>query len=196
MISKEDVIEFFDSCAPKWDEEMIKCDKKICTIFDNVGIKKGSKVLDVACGTGVLVPYYLERDVESVLGVDISPKMIEIAKEKFDDERVAFLSEDVEEADIDSDYDCIVVYNAFPHFQDGDRLIKCLSKHLKQGGKLTVAHGASRERIDSHHRGPAAKVSNGLMEAKDLSEIFSKYLKVTAVVSNDEMYQVVGERAM
>lgn len=41
----------------------------------------------------------------------------------------------------------------------------------------------------------AAKVSNGLMEAKDLSDIFSKYLQVTTVISNDEMYQVVGENS-
>ena len=45
MILKEDVIEFFDSCAPSWDDWMIKCDKKICKILDNVGVKKGSKTI-------------------------------------------------------------------------------------------------------------------------------------------------------
>ena len=194
MILKEDVICFFDSCAPTWDEEMIKCDRKIGIILDNAGVKSNSKVLDVACGTGVLVPYYLKRDVKSVLGVDISPKMIGIAKEKFEKGKVSFICADVEETDIDSDFDAIVVYNAFPHFQDGDRLIGYLSKHLKKGGKLTIAHGASRERIDAHHKGPASKVSNGLMEAKDLAAIFEKYLKVTTVISDDEMYQVVGEK--
>ncbi len=194
MILKEDVICFFDSCAPTWDEEMIKCDRKIGIILDNAGVKRDSKVLDVACGTGVLVPYYLKRDVKLVLGVDISPKMIAIAKEKFEKGKVSFICADVEETDIDSDFDAIVVYNAFPHFQDGDRLIGYLSKHLKKGGKLTIAHGASRERIDAHHKGPASKVSNGLMEAKDLAAIFEKYLKVTTVISDDEMYQVVGEK--
>ncbi len=194
MIAKEDVIRFFDNYAPKWDEEMVKSDKKIGMILDNADVKVGSKVLDVACGTGVLIPYYLERNVESVLGVDISPKMIEIARSKFDDEAVDFLLGDVEDADIDWDYDAIVVYNAFPHFQDGERLIKNLSGHLKRGGKLTIAHGASRERIDAHHNGPAKFVSNGLMEASQLSEIFSKYLMITTCISNSEMYQVVGEK--
>ncbi len=194
MILKEDVICFFDSCAPTWDEEMIKCDRKIGIILDNAGVKRDSKVLDVACGTGVLVPYYLKRDVRSVLGVDISPKMIDIAQEKFEKGKVSFICGDVEETDIDSDFDAIVVYNAFPHFQDGDRLIGYLSKHLKKSGRLTIAHGASRERIDAHHKGPASKVSNGLMEAKDLAAIFEKYLKVTTVISDDEMYQVVGEK--
>ncbi len=194
MILKEDVIQFFDSYAPRWDQEMIKCDRKINLILDNVGVKAGKKVLDVACGTGVLIPYYLGQEVGSVLGVDISPKMIEIAKSKFDNENVSFLAADVENAEIDRDFDVIVVYNAFPHFQDGDRLVKCLTGHLKEGGKLTIAHGASRERIDAHHSGAACKVSNGLMEADKLSDIFAKYLKVTTVISDSEMYQVVGEK--
>ena len=194
MILKEDVIQFFDSYAPRWDQEMIKCDRKINLILDNVGVKAGKKVLDVACGTGVLIPYYLGREVGSVLGVDISPKMIEIAKSKFDNENVSFLAADVENAEIDRDFDVIVVYNAFPHFQDGERLVKCLAGHLREGGKLTIAHGASRERIDAHHSGAACKVSNGLMEADKLSDIFAKYLKVTTVISDSEMYQVVGEK--
>ena len=192
MIQKSDVIEFFDTCAPNWDAEMIKSDKKIAIILDNAGVTKGSKVLDVACGTGVLIPYYIEREVGSVLGIDISPKMIEIAKSKFCKPNVSFKNGDVETEDIDNDYDSIVVYNAFPHFQDGERLIKTLSSHLRAGGRLTIAHGMSRERIDAHHNGSAKKISNGLMEADELAAIFSHYLTVSTCLSNDEMYQVVG----
>ncbi|MCR5154616.1 MAG: class I SAM-dependent methyltransferase [Lachnospiraceae bacterium] len=194
MINKGEVIEFFNEHASGWDADMEISDRKVGIIMDNAGVKKGSKVLDVACGTGVLVPYYLERNAASVLGVDISPKMIEIARTKFKEENVSFLVGDVEEADIDKDFDAIVIYNAFPHFSDGERLIKCLSKHLKKGGRLTVAHGSSREEIDAHHFRAAKHVSNGLQKAEDLAEIFSKYLKVTTVLSNDEMYQIVGEK--
>ena len=40
-----------------------------------------------------------------------------------------------------------------------------LSLLLKPEGRLTIAHGWSRERINAHHAGAAQKVSNGLMEA-------------------------------
>ncbi|MBP5325336.1 MAG: class I SAM-dependent methyltransferase, partial [Pseudobutyrivibrio sp.] len=89
-------------------------------------------------------------------------------------------------------FDSIVIYNAFPHFRDADSLIRFLSGNLKMGGRLTVAHGMSREKIDAHHNGHAKDVSNGLMEADKLAELFSKYLEVSTVISDDRMYQVVG----
>ncbi|MBR4541916.1 MAG: class I SAM-dependent methyltransferase, partial [Lachnospiraceae bacterium] len=63
---------------------------------------------------------------------------------------------------------------------------------LKPGGTLTIAHGMSRDKINSHHKGTASKVSNGLMEVNELAEIFRKYLTVRTVISDDSMYQVAG----
>jgi demethylmenaquinone methyltransferase/2-methoxy-6-polyprenyl-1,4-benzoquinol methylase len=85
-----------------------------------------------------------------------------------------------------------VVYNAFPHFPDPERLIRTLSGLLKPDGTLTVAHGMSREKIDAHHHGTASHVSNGLISAADLAAIFGKHLTVTTVISDERMYQVVG----
>ena len=63
---KQDVIEFFDRLAPQWDADMIRNDDIIATILNNAGVKPGVDVLDVACGTGVLFPDYLSRDVGKV----------------------------------------------------------------------------------------------------------------------------------
>ena len=62
------------------------------------------------------------------------------------------------------------------------------------GGRLTVAHGMSREWIEKHHEGAACKVSVGLMQADALAGIFSDYLDVLNVISESRMYQVVGEK--
>ena len=82
-MNKQDVIEFFDRAAPTWDAEMIKNDVIIEKILDNAEIEEGQDVLDVACGTGVMFPYYLQRGVASVTGIDISPEMAKIAEGKF-----------------------------------------------------------------------------------------------------------------
>lgn len=87
-----------------------------------------------------------------------------------------------------------MVYNAFPHFPDPERLIRTLSGLLKPGGTLTVANGMRREKINAHHHGAASHVSNGLMSAEDLSQVFEAVLTVTTVLSDDRMYQVVGEK--
>ncbi len=192
MVDKSEVITFFDRLAPEWDANMVTNDTVINTILDNAGVKKGSDVLDVACGTGVLFQYYMSRDVSSLTAADISPKMIEIAKEKYKDTNIEIICTDVETFDFGRKFDSIVVYNAFPHFRDADALISVLSKKLKPDGMLTIAHGMSRDKINSHHKGTASMVSNGLMEVNELAAIFRKYLTVSTVISDDSMYQVAG----
>lgn len=192
-MQKSDVIAFFDRCAPTWDAEMIKNDSIIEKILDNVEVGEGMDVLDVACGTGVMFPYYLHRGVASVTGIDISPEMAKIAAGKYKKEpRVRVVCGDVEETVFGRKFDVIVVYNAFPHFPDPRRLIKILSGLLKDEGRLTIAHGASRETIDNHHNGPASKVSNGLMAADSLKKLFDPYFEVEVMISNRRMYQVSG----
>ena len=192
-MDKKDVIAFFDRCAPTWDAEMIKSDIKIGRILDNAEVDAGMDILDVACGTGVMFDYYLQRNVASVTGIDISSEMAKIAAEKYADEpKVQVICGDVEEYAFDRKFDRIVVYNAFPHFPYPKRLVKILAKLLKENGRLTVAHGMSRAAIDNHHNGPASKVSNGLMAAESLKRIFDAHFDVEVVISNDHMYQVSG----
>ena len=192
-MEKKDIIEFFDRCAPTWDAEMIKSDVIIGKILDNAEVGAGMDILDVACGTGVMFDYYLQRDAASVTGIDISPEMAKIAARKYADQpKVQVICGDVEEYAFGRQFDRIVVYNAFPHFPYPKRLIKKLAKLLKIGGRRTVAHGMSREAIDGHHSGSASKVSNGLMEADSLKRIFDAHFQVEVVISNDHMYQVSG----
>ena len=192
-MEKKDIIEFFDRCAPSWDADMIKSDRIIGKILDNAEVGPDMDILDVACGTGVLFDYYLERNVASVTGIDIAPKMAEIAQGKYaDNPKVEVICGDVEEYAFSRKFDRVVVYNAFPHFPYPKRLIKVLAGLLKEGGRLTVAHGMSREAIDNHHSGAASKVSNGLMTAESLKRIFDAHFTVEVVVSNDYMYQVSG----
>ena len=192
-MDKKDVIEFFDRCASTWDAEMIKSDAIIGKILDNAEVGPDMDVLDVACGTGVLFDYYLSRGVASVTGIDISSEMAKIAAEKYaGEDKVQVLCGDVEEYAFGQKFDRIVVYNAFPHFPYPKRLIKTLANLLKEDGRLTVAHGQSREAIDGHHKGPASKVSNGLMAAESLKRIFDAHFDVEVVISNRRMYQVSG----
>lgn len=191
-MNRDLVKEFFDNLAFSWDEDMVINEEVIKMILDNGDVSKGKDVLDVACGTGVLVGDYLKRDVHKVTAIDLSSEMIKVACSKFNDDRVNFICGDVLEFDDCSKYDCIMVYNAFPHFCDGDLLIRHLSSLLRENGTLSVAHGMSRDRINAHHSGVANNVSNSLMTANELSEIFGKYLTVKKVISDDLMYQVVG----
>ncbi len=148
--------------------------------------------MDVACGTGVLFPDYLQRGVASLTAVDISPEMVKIARSKFP--QVEVFCGDVQDVDFGRQFDCIMVYNAFPHFPEPEKLIERLSALLKSGGTLTVAHGMSRAEIDHHHEGAASKVSVGLMHEEELAKIFAKHLTVTDIISDARMYAVCGKK--
>ena len=194
MIEKKDVIAFFDERAGDWDAGMVRSDEKIARILDNAGVRPGSRVLDVACGTGVLIPDYLARGVRSVTAIDLSPEMARIAREKFaHDPRVEVLCGDAETLGGAPRFDCVMLYNAFPHFPDPQRLLDALRPLLRAGGTLTVAHGMSRARIDRHHEGGASRVSRGLMSEKVLAALFELHgFSVAVRVSDEAHYQVTG----
>ena len=190
-MEKNDIIQFFDRCASWWDDDMIRNEDVIARILDNGGIRPGVQVLDVACGTGVLFPDYLKRGA-TVTGIDISPEMVKIAQSKFPELRV--VCGDVEEVEFDQSFDCIMVYNAFPHFPEPAQLIQRLAKLLKPGGILSIAHGMSRAALLDHHAGRASKVSIDLLEAGDLANLLKPYFEVDVIISDHHMYQVTGIR--
>lgn len=191
-MKKTDIAAFFDRCAPWWDSDMIRNEDIITRILDNGGIREGVHVLDVACGTGVLFPDYLAREVASVTAIDISPEMAKIAAAKYP--QVNVICGDVESTAFDRQFDCIMVYNAFPHFPDPVHLIEVLAGLLKSGGRLSVAHGMSRAALCDHHAGRAANVSIDLLHEQELAEVFSGWFDVDVVISDDQMYQVSGIR--
>ena len=161
QLRTEEVRAFFDRLAPTWDRDRGTEDAVIEEILDRAGIAPGCRVLDVACGTGVLFPYYLARNVAELTGVDLSEEMIRVAGEKHRDSRLTLVAGDVEQIPL-GEYDRIVVCNAFPHFPDPQGLIGRLAAHLVPGGRLTVAHDRSRHSINGHHQQTASLVSLGL----------------------------------
>ena len=191
-MQKASVIEYFDQLAPTWDAHQVRNESRLNAILDYADIRAGVSVLDVACGTGVLLPDYLVKNVLRVTGVDLSPAMIACAKSKFTDPRVTLLAADIEETSFSTLFDRCMVYNAFPHFPSPERLIRHLSRQLVPSGRLTVAHGMSRANINRHHSGSASKVSIGLIGEAELAAIMREWLTVDTVVSNDEIYVVSG----
>ena len=191
-MNKKEVIDFFNSHAAQWDARMIRNEEVIDRILSNARISEGKEILDVACGTGVLIPDYLVRKVKSVTAIDISPEMVKIAKKKFEQDNVQIICGDVENTDFDMKFDCIVVYNAFPHFGEQEKLIRILTALLKEGGTLTIAHGMSREQINHHHSGSAQKVSLDLIDIEELVTYMEPELQIMVKISDDTMYQATG----
>ena len=91
-------------------------------------------------------------------------------------------------------HDCCVVYNAFPHFAEPERLVARLALWIKPGGRLTVAHGMSLEALHRHHAGVAGHVSREMLTTEELAAVFAPWFHVDTQVSYHEKYIVSGVR--
>lgn len=95
---QEKIVEMFDDIAPTYDRAnrvlSMGIDKtwrkKGCDLaYDMYGKKEIDLVLDIACGTGDMMDYWMRRatvagiEVKKLLGVDPSNGMVDVAREKF-----------------------------------------------------------------------------------------------------------------
>ena len=193
-MDKHEIISFFDRLASEWDSHLVVDERKIDCILAAAGELHGRTVLDVACGTGVLFPCYLQRGVAQVIGVDISPEMVRIAAGKQQDLRVKVLCDDIETVTILQQCDCCVVYNAFPHFMRPERLAAALAGWTKTGGRVVIAHSMGLEELQRHHAGQAKRVSRKMLSVEEMRELLSPWFAVDTMVSDEEKYIVAGTR--
>ena len=188
-MDKKEVIDFFDKRAELWDSIQVRNEEVIDFILKKADVIKGKHILDIACGTGVLFPDYLLRGVK-VTGVDISPEMVRIAKEKFP--QVQVLCADAETYSFVDEYDIAMIYNAFPHFAQVEKLFANVSSALKLGGRLTVAHGISEKELEECHKGAAENISVPLVKKEILADMMSPWFEVDVLISDERMYMVSG----
>ncbi len=87
-----------------------------------------------------------------------------------------------------------MVYNAFPHFPDFDRILRELSALTRPGGRITIAHGMSLARLRAHHSGSAARVSREMLSAQELAARMRRWCVVDTAISDEEKYIVSGIR--
>lgn len=192
--------EFFNSLAEKWDGMCIHDAKKINRILDMADLKEGEKVLDVGTGTGVMIPFLLERvgACGNITAVDIAENMLKIAQNKNPAPNIRFVQADVTTADLGEDsFDLIVCYSVFPHFKDQQLAIKNMCRFLKSGGKILVCHSQSREEINKLHMNSSSEEINRdyLPGAAIIGEYMRlQGMKVLAEIENPEMFVVMAQK--
>ena len=104
---------------------------------------KGKRVLDLGCGYGWHCIYAMENGASSAVGIDISHKMLEVAKEKTHFQEVEYRCCAIEDVDLPVEsFDIILSSLAFHYIEAYEDLINNLYKMLKPNGTLvfTVEH--------------------------------------------------------
>jgi len=114
------------------------------TVEDVVGLKSPAKVLDVGCGPGKWIKLFARR-YSAVTAIDISPKMIMLARESLNKEKIAnvdFYIMDVSKLKLPSDtYDLVNCVTVLQHILDDEECklaVKEMVRVARLGGAILL----------------------------------------------------------
>lgn len=181
--------DYFDSLARTWEENLEPCGAKHRATAFLAGVKPGSRVLDVGCGTGIMAQAYLDAGASEVVALDIAPGMIEIAREKFAREpRVRFECASIYDFEDNRPFDAFVAYNVYPHLMDKHGLARKAASLLGEQGRFIVAHGLGRKAINAHHDCVPAHICTHLETARASAQAWEELFNIDQIVDTDEYY--------
>jgi ubiquinone/menaquinone biosynthesis C-methylase UbiE len=192
---------FFNEKAEVWDEISVHNLEKVQYISELLDIRGDDKILDVGTGTGIMIPFYERYLVNgSVVAVDHSEKMIEVARSKYPEKKhpmISYLVSDVYELKYDAEFDLVVCYSCFPHFVNQPLALKILSMALKKGGCLAVAHSDSAKKINGVHMNSGAEIGNDFLPSMELLKQMMKDSGLAVTFKrNDEDYFICLARKL
>ena len=133
---KKEVERHFDHIAKLYD----KFKEKNRYYYDDIKkfldmhVPKGSRVLEVGCGTGELLNHVQPSEG---CGIDISAQMIKRAKEKFP--HLNFQVSEVENLPLNNPYDYVLMIDLLDHIHDIWDVLKGLETVVRDGSLLCIA---------------------------------------------------------
>lgn len=132
MSSYETFAKFYDSLTENVNYEVRN--DYVSNFFSRYN-ENGKKILDLACGTGTMTKFFVDKGY-SVIGIDLSSDMLTVAKEKCPDTQ--FIKADMKHFSLTDNVDCCLcsldAINHLTDIEDVDQCFKCVSEALNLGG--------------------------------------------------------------
>jgi SAM-dependent methyltransferase len=129
--------------------ELMRCLRTFSHVVQLLQLGLRAEVLDVGCGPGWLSEL-LARCGYSVTGIDISPDMVEIARERVDalgeigegiEAQAEFHAMPVRELPWSSRFDAAILYDTMHHFDNEVETLEVIRRALVPGGQLFIHEG-------------------------------------------------------
>src|SRR6266568_2097388 len=108
-------------------------------LLEDAGLRAGMKVLDLGCGPGdvSLIAAELVGEEGRVVGVDMNPTVLQLAKSRAQEARlsqISFQSGDIHDLPFAQEFDVIVGRLILQHVSQPAVLLCRLTTHLRPGG--------------------------------------------------------------
>ncbi|WP_026908137.1 class I SAM-dependent methyltransferase [Paucisalibacillus globulus] len=159
---------------------------------------RNKHVLDLGCGFGWHCRYAREQHASSVVGVDISEKMLQKARNLTNDPLISYIRKPIEDLNFtDSQFDVVISSLAFHYIESFESICKNVYDCLKPGGTFvfSVEHPifTSRKEQDWHYDEQGNRLhwpvdnyaQEGLRETTFLTDNVTKYHRTLSTYIND-----------
>jgi trans-aconitate methyltransferase len=108
-------------------------------LLANENLDKSAHLLDVGCGDGKITSKLAEQLFEGkVVGLDISPTMIDFARKTFSTHWLEFVVGDASKIDFHEQFDYITSFSAMQWVRDQKAALAGMHAALKPGGRLLI----------------------------------------------------------
>ncbi|WP_139489532.1 class I SAM-dependent methyltransferase [Brevibacillus dissolubilis] len=116
-------------------------DAEIANLLDRSPIKREGRVLDLCCGSGRHSRALAKRGYD-VVGVDLSPVLLQLANEQNTYPNLQFHQYDMREIPFRDDFDIVVnLFTSFGYFstdEENAKVIANMAKALRTGGEVVI----------------------------------------------------------
>lgn len=154
--TEKEIENFFNCHASTWDThttpELLQA---IETLLDRVHLNERDIIVDVGCGTGILVPYLRQRtnNKSTLIEIDLSPQMVYIGSTKFSYPDCLWTVVDTHFLPLtDECVDTVICFAVFPHLINKSQALAEHHRVLKPGGQWVMCHTRSSQEINKFHR--------------------------------------------
>ncbi len=192
--------DFFDNAAVDWDEHQAPDEiARLRQLLRRLPLQSGAAVLDAGTGTGIIVPLLLERVGEGgrIVGLDLSPGMLAIARAKGFPSCVEFVEGDIQAMPLpNGGFDMAICNATFPHLPDRPQALAELSRVLKPGGWLAICHASGRDEVNRIHQEIGGVVANDeLPDGPEMQQLLARAgLKDISVADEPAYYLATARR--
>ena len=117
-------------------------------LIELIKINKNNRVLDVACGTGVVTKQIQKKVGKSgyVVGIDTSTTAIKIAK-KENKKNLDFLNADAENLSFSKKFDIVTCQYALFFFPNAQKALKNIKNSLKKSGIIGISVHGNKDNV-------------------------------------------------
>lgn len=157
------------------EENPIKCFSDEL-ISNWLGDTKGKSVLDVGCGAGKFCQLALEKGASRVVGIDLSPKMIEESRKNCGSAELKVM--DVSKEKVEGQFDMVICGLVLGHISDLHFVLPNLIDNLKPTGILLITDFHQVQTLKGAKRTFKDHQSKQVVEIKHHLHSFETYFRI------------------